>query len=201
MDMTKDSIEVLLEKLSSSAPFPGGGGASALVGALSASLGTMVGSLTVGKPKYADVEEDIKALMEKSEDLKKQLAELMNEDARAFEPLSKAYSIPKDDPSREHTLEQCLRAAAAVPMRILELSCEAAELLAEYEKKGSRIVVSDAATGAAFCQAAIKGAAVNVKVNTRLMRDRAYAEAVDRKVRALVEKYVPFTDAIAENYL
>lgn len=84
----------------------------------------MVGNYTVGKKKYAAVEADVRVLMEKAEDLRGRLLALVDQDAAAFEPLSKAYSIPKDDPQRDAVLERCLRDAAAAPMEILRLSCE-----------------------------------------------------------------------------
>ena len=91
--MTEMPLDEFLKQLASSAPVPGGGGASALVGALAISLGNMVGSLTTGKKKYADVEDDIQELNAKSEKLRLELLSLMAKDAEVFEPLSKAYEI------------------------------------------------------------------------------------------------------------
>ncbi|MDR2664773.1 MAG: cyclodeaminase/cyclohydrolase family protein, partial [Oscillospiraceae bacterium] len=86
--------------LASSSPTPGGGGAAALAGALGVALGSMVGSLTLGKKKYADVQGDIERIMESAAALRGELLALIDGDAAAFEPLSRAYGIPKDDPSR-----------------------------------------------------------------------------------------------------
>ena len=115
MDMLEMKINDFLDKLESSDAVPGGGGASALAAALGSSLGTMVGSLTVGKKKYADVEEDIKALMAEMTELSDKLAACVNKDAELFAPLAEAYSIPKDAPGRDETLEKCLRDAASAP--------------------------------------------------------------------------------------
>lgn len=175
--------------LASSAPVPGGGGAAALVGAIGVALGNMVGSLTVGKKKYADVEEDVKALMARAEDIRARLLALVDADAEAFEPLSKAYAIPKEDPSREAVMEKCLRDAAATPMAILRLSCEAIDLHREMLDKGSVIMLSDVGTGVIFCQSALLGAALNVKVNTKSMSDRDFAQAMDEETDTLVAKY------------
>ena len=123
MDMLNNSLEQFSAKLASAAPTPGGGGAAALAGALAVALGNMVGSLTVGKKKYADVEDRIKELNAASEELRGKLLAQMDEDAKAFEPLSKAYGIPKDAPGRDEELERCLHAAAEPPMNILRLSC------------------------------------------------------------------------------
>ena len=136
MELTKQSCEDFLDVLASKEPVPGGGGAAALVGAVGVALGHMVGALTVGKKKYADVQEDILALNARAEALRARLVELVEEDARAFEPLSRAYAIPKDDPTRGEVMEQCLRDAAAAPMAILRLCCQAIDLHREMLDKG-----------------------------------------------------------------
>jgi formiminotetrahydrofolate cyclodeaminase len=185
----KESCEKFTELLASPAAVPGGGGASALVGAIGIALGDMVGELTVGKKKYADVEEEIKALMVKAQDLRVRLLQCIDQDAEAFEPLSKAYGIPKDDPSRDATLEKCLHDAADAPLHIFDLSCEAIDLLKEFGAKGSKMMISDAATGVAMARAAMYGAAVNVKVNTKLMKDRSYAEAINAHIDENLDRY------------
>ena len=111
---------------------PGGGGASALVGAVGTALGAMVGNLTLGKKKYADVQEDIKQLLIKAEGLQNDMLELINKDALAFEPLSKAYGLPKDTPEQQQykaeVMENALKAASSVPYEIMEKCMEAIDL-------------------------------------------------------------------------
>lgn len=192
-------IKDFVSELSSKAPVPGGGGASALAGALGAALGNMVCSLTVGKKKYKDVEEDILKISDELVSLSESLLDCINEDAVAFEPLSLAYSIPKDDPSRQETMEKCLRDAASVPFRITELSCRAIPLLEELAEKGSRLAVSDAATGAVICRAAIMGAAANVYVNTSSMNDRGYAKDLENRTEQLVTEFCPRADSLYEH--
>ena len=189
MNTAEQTCQGFLDALASKAPVPGGGGASALVGALGAALCTMVGNYTVGKKKYADVEEDVKALMARAEDIRARLLALVDADAEAFEPLSKAYAIPKEDPSREAVMEKCLRDAAATPMAILRLICEAIDLHREMLDKGSVIMLSDVGTGVIFCQSALLRAALNVKVNTKSMSDRDFARAMDEETDTLVAKY------------
>ena len=199
MSMLEKSVTEFTEVLASKAAVPGGGGASALVGAIGIALGNMVGELTVGKKKYADVEEDVKALMVKAQDLRVRLLACVNKDAEAFEPLSKAYGIPKDDPARDEIMEKCLRDAAAAPLEILDLCCEAIELQREFADKGSVLAVSDAATGVVFCWSAMYGAAVNVKVNTKSMKDRAYADGINAHVDAQMAKYWPIAEKVYED--
>ena len=196
MELLNTTIKRFTELTASKAPVPGGGGACALVGAVGIALGNMVGEYTVGKKRYADVEEEIKDLMAKAQDLRRKFLVCIEKDAEAFEPLSRAYAIPKDAPERESVMEECLRAAAAPPFEILGLCGEALDLLAEFAEKGSAIVISDAACGAAFCRSAMQGAAVNVRINTKAMRDREYAEALDRKAGELLAHYLPLADGI-----
>ena len=197
--MLDKSVREFSEILASKAAVPGGGGASALVGALGIALGNMVGELTVGKKKYAGVEEDLRALMEKAQALRERLLDCVNRDAEAFEPLSRAYGIPKDDPDRDEIMEKCLRDAAAVPLEILDLCCEAIDLQRGFADKGSVLAISDAATGAVFCWSAMYGAAVNVKVNTKAMKDRAYADSINAHVDEQMAKYWPVAEKVYED--
>ncbi|MBE7003145.1 MAG: cyclodeaminase/cyclohydrolase family protein [Ruminococcaceae bacterium] len=199
MDLLNASVTGFTEQLASSAPVPGGGGASALVGAIGVALGDMVGELTVGKKKYADVEDELRALMARAQELRVRLLRCVEKDAEAFEPLSRAYGIPKDDPTRGEVMEKCLRDAAAVPLEIFDLCCECIELQREFAEKGSKLVVSDAATGVVFCWSAMYGAAVNVKVNTKLMQDRAYAEKINAHVDEGMAKYWPIAEKVYED--
>ena len=197
--MLNQTVTEFTEALASKAAVPGGGGASALVGAIGIALGDMVGELTVGKKKYADVEEDVKALMVRAQELRVKLLECVNKDAEAFEPLSRAYGIPKDDPTRDEVMEKCLQDAAAAPLEILDLCCEAIELQREFAAKGSVLAISDAATGVVFCQSAMYGAAVNVKVNTKPMKDREYAEKINAHVDAQLAKYKPLAEKVYQD--
>ena len=123
MTMKNSTIEEFTKMLASKTSVPGGGGACALVASIGIALGDMVGEFTVGKKKYADVEPDIISLMKKANDLRDRLLDCIEEDAIAFEPLSVAYSIPKDDPTRDEVMEKCLKDAAQVPFKILTLGC------------------------------------------------------------------------------
>jgi len=198
--MTLWSCEDFLATLASKAAVPGGGGASAMTAALGIALGNMVGSLTTGKKKYAAVEEDIQALNAKAEALRKELVDLVQADAIVFEPLSKAYGLPKtteeEKAHKAEVMEAALKAACEVPMEILRKTGEAVKLIAEYAAKGSALAISDAGVGAAFCRAALEGAALNVYINTKSMTDRAHAEACNAETAALLAEYVPMAEKI-----
>lgn len=186
MKMLEKPATQFLSELSSNAPVPGGGGASAAVGAFAAALGMMVTNLTIGKKKYADYEEEVKAVRERLEGLRDQLIDLVDADAVAFEPLSKAYSIPKDDPERDTIMENALYEASVVPMNIMETVLAAAKELEVLVEKGSKLAVSDVGVGILFAQAAIEGASLNVYINTKSMKDRERAAALDAKADAII---------------
>lgn len=196
MDMTLESCRKFVEVLASNAPAPGGGGAAALVGAVGTALGNMVGSLTVGKKKYADVEAEIIALKGKCDALQTELLDQVEADDKGFVPLAKAYGIPKDDPNRDAILEEATITACAVPMHIMELCCEAIDCIAVFAAKGSRLAVSDAGCGAVCCKAALQAASLNVFINTKSLKNRTAAGEMNAKANGMLDKYCALADEI-----
>ena len=198
MKFTEKKCEEFIEILASKSPVPGGGGASALVAAIGVALGNMVGSLTVGKKKYIEVEEEIVALKTKSNRLQKELLELVELDAAVFEPLSKAYGLPKETEEEKQAktaiMEEALKNASSVPLEIMRKCCEAILIQAEFAAKGSAIALSDAGVGAIFCKAALQGASLNVYINTEAMQDRAFAENINNETAGMVEQYSKLAD-------
>lgn len=203
MEYAKLNCTDFVDILASNAPTPGGGGAAALVGAIGTALGNMVGSLTVGKKKYAEVEDEIITLKKKCDDIQADLLSCIDEDAIAFEPLSKAYSLPKETEEEKaykaKVLEECTLKACEVPMKIMEKCCEALGAVDEFAKKGSRLAVSDAGCGAACLKAALMSASLNVFINTKSMKDRIKAEELNKKANDMLDKYGPLADEIFEN--
>ncbi len=198
MDMTMESCRKFVEVLASNEPAPGGGGAAALVGAIGTALGNMVGSLTVGKKKYADVEEEIIALKAKCDALQKDLLDQVEADEINFVPLAKAYGIPKDDPNRDTVMEEATMVACSTPVKIMELCCEAMEAIAVFAEKGSRLAVSDAGCGAVCVKAALQAASLNVFINTKTLKNREVAEALNAKCLGMLDKYGKMADEIFE---
>ena len=179
MDYARESCRDFTALLASDSPAPGGGGASALAGALGAALGEMVAALTLGKKRYAVVEEEIKAAAAELDVLRQKLLDTVMEDAEGFIPLSQAYRLPKDEPGREEKLEQATLTACAAPKKIMELACRAMELTAVMAEKGSVMAVSDAGCAAAMIKAAVDSAALNVYINTKSLKDRSEAERLN----------------------
>ena len=196
MSFSDMSVREFTEVLASRAAVPGGGGASALVGAVGVALGSMVGNLTTGKKKYADFEEELSVIMEKAEGLRSELLRLIDADAEAFEPLSRAYGIPKDDPSRQETMEDALKLACTVPMDIMRTVCRVIELHVVLGEKGSVLALSDVGVGVACCRAALVGASLNVFINTKSMTDREYAAKTEAEADAMLDKYCAIADEV-----
>jgi formiminotetrahydrofolate cyclodeaminase len=200
--MLNQSCLNFIEMLASKSPVPGGGGASALVGSIGMALGSMVGNLTTGKKKYADVEEDIQVLLKKSEALIRKFNQLVQEDAAVFEPLSKAYGLPSDTEAerleKEKVLQLALVKATKVPLEIAECSLAAIHLMEQYAKKGSRLVVSDAGVGAIFCKAALQGAKLNILINLKLMKDEELKKKFSDRMAVIEDEGLKLADQIYE---
>ena len=185
-----------LDELSSSAPVPGGGGASALIGAIGCALCSMVANLTTGKKKYVQYQERIYELLPFLENMRGALMEDIKLDADAFYPLSQAYSIPKDAPDRDKIMEEALLMASNAPMKIIEDVSKLVPVLEELEVIGSRLAISDVAVAAAACSAALKGAVMNIYINTKSMKNREVAEAMNQKAKELVGDGTARCDAV-----
>ncbi len=197
----ENSLHGFISALASKEPVPGGGGASALLGAIGAALCSMVANLTVGKKKYAQYQEDMENMLKRAETASKRLLLLIDEDAEAFAPLAAAYGIPKDEPGRDERLEGALRAACAVPMKIMKVVREVVELAEEAASKGSKLVLSDAAVAAAACRGALTGAAMNVFINTGLMKNRKFAAEINAEASLILKSECDRCDKICRDIL
>lgn len=172
------------EELAGKAAVPGGGSVAALAGSLGASLASMAANLTSGKKKYAEYQEAIDRLLPAAQALRQDFLALMDKDAEAFLPLSKAYGIPKEDPNRDAVMEEALRAASAAPVEVLEKTLVLTDLLEELVEKCSALVISDVGVAASCCKCAAESALLNVRINTKMMKNRAAAEAMDARAEA-----------------
>ncbi|QOY59957.1 cyclodeaminase/cyclohydrolase family protein [Thermophilibacter immobilis] len=179
-------------------PTPGGGGAAALVGSLAAALCSMVGSYTTGKRRYADVESDVARMRGELDDARASLLDLVEADAVAFEPLSVAYGVPREDPTRARTLEEATESATEPPLQVMRQVCHVIELLEEMGQKGSRALLSDVGCGALLARAALEAASLNVFVNTHDATDRAWAARIEAACDEMLACYVPRAQTVAE---
>jgi len=193
MKFSEKSCEGFVEVLASKEPVPGGGGAAALCGAVGTALGNMVGSLTVGKKKYADVETEILDMKKECFSLQEELLALIDEDAEGFEPLSRAYSLPsqtkEEQDYKASVIEACSKEAAKVPLKIMECCSEGIKLAERFSQIGSKLAVSDAGCAAAVLKGALEAAALNIFINTRSMADREFAGSMNDKAEAILDEY------------
>ncbi|MDR0817717.1 MAG: cyclodeaminase/cyclohydrolase family protein [Clostridiales Family XIII bacterium] len=200
MNLIENDVAEFVFQLSGRAPTPGGGGASALAGALGIALGGMVANLTIGKPNYANEEDEIKRLKVAAYRVQKELLGLIQKDADAFGPLAGAYRMPKsteeEKREKERVTDAALRDAAEAPLSIMERCAEAIELLEGLAIRGNRLAVSDAGCGVILAKAAMQSAWLNVTVNTVSIKDAAYAERLNDKGRALLDEYLPRADKL-----
>ena len=201
-DMTMDNF---LAVLSSSEPVPGGGGACGYVAAVGMSLGNMVLALTTGKKKYAEYHEEFDVLIVKSTDLTKKLAEWMDKDSESFKPLAAAYFLPKHTEEqikeREAIMAKALVTASEAPLSMMELILEAMKLIDRISVIGSRIAISDAGVGITMCEPAMKGASLNVFINTKLMKDTDVADDMNTRTDELIIRGNQMADEVYDRVM
>lgn len=189
-----------IDELASSAPTPGGGGASAYCGALASALASMVANLTVGKKKYVDVEADMIVMLEKLATVRERLLELVEEDAEAFKPLAAAYRMPKSTPEEEAAKNAALQAALAdaceVPLEIMRTCARVVEMSEFLAQHGSRLALSDVGVGALFAKAALNGASLNVFANVVSMDDKERAGAYRHEAITLMNVWSERADMV-----
>ncbi|MDQ3855662.1 MAG: glutamate formimidoyltransferase [Chloroflexota bacterium] len=194
----KMTLDEFIDDLASSSPAPGGGAASALVGCLAAALSSMVSNLTIGRPRYADVDLELRDAPAHSEQLRARLRHLMDDDEQAYSELMNRYRLPRETEEqvahRQAAIEAGLRAAAEVPLSIARTCLELLETVATVADKGNANAVSDAGAAAILAQAAARASLLNVRTNAGLMKDRAAAanyvrqmEEVERTVNAAAD--------------
>ena len=188
--ITDYSCHEFAGKLAAKVSVPGGGGAAALVGALSMALCSMAGNFTTGKKKYAQYEEELQAILKEAEDIRTRLLDLVEEDAKMFEPLSVAYSIPKEDPQRVEKLEKATLDAIVPPLEMMRQIKRVIELLERMKEIGSVIMISDVGCGAALAGAALKSASLNVFINTKSLQDRDKANSFEQEADSILDEYV-----------
>ena len=188
--LNQNTLPGFIADLSSKEPVPGGGGASALIGAVGVALCSMVANLTTGKKKYAAYQADIEKIISRASVSVTKLLSLIEKDAEVFQPLSAAYGIPKDDPRRDEILENALVAASSVPMEILKEMASIIDIIEQLSVKGPKLAVSDVGVSASACRSAIEGAIMNIYINTKLMKKRDYAMRLNQEADAIFQDSV-----------
>ncbi|WP_449288916.1 methenyltetrahydrofolate cyclohydrolase [Methyloligella solikamskensis] len=189
-EIKDSSIETFLEELASHAATPGGGSAAAIMGAMGAALISMVCNLTIGKKKYAEVEDEMKAVLEKSESLRVALTGMIADDVMAFDQVMGAYGMPKETDeekeARSEALQAALKTATDVPLRCCKVSREVIDLAQLVSDKGNLNVISDAGVAVLAGNAALRSAALNVLTNAKMIKDKDFAQAKLKELEELL---------------
>lgn len=201
MQELDERMERFLTELASKAPIPGGGGAAALMGSLAAALGSMVGNLTTGKKKYEQHQQDIERILSVLQDSLWEIYEYIEKDAQAFEPLAKAYKIPRDQPGKEELMEEVTLQAAKVPLDLTKKLYGIIPLLEELEVKGSRLAISDVAVAASCLASALESGVMNIYINTRSLKNRKLAEEINEEAKRMSSEGVLRCKKIYERIL
>jgi formiminotetrahydrofolate cyclodeaminase len=179
--ITDSTIEAFLDGLASQSATPGGGSAAAIMGAKGAALVSMVCHLTIGKKKYADVEAEMKAMLVKSEALRRALTGMVQDDVKAFDQVMGAYGMAKETDAekaaRGEAIQAALKLATDVPLNCCRAARAVIDLGAKAAEKGNLNVISDAGVAVLAAYAALRSAALNVYTNTKMITDRGFAAA------------------------
>ncbi|MEK7671467.1 MAG: cyclodeaminase/cyclohydrolase family protein [Bacteroidota bacterium] len=188
---TKKSLNGFLDELASSSPAPGGGSVAALAGALGAALTSMVCNLTIGKKKYAGVEEDMKKILKESEELRARFTLLIDQDADAFNKVMEAFSLPKDDESqqalRDAAITAATKEATMVPLEVMKHCIDALALAQNIAANGNKNSVSDAGVSALMLHAACESAALNVRINLNALSDSEFVNWKTEEVISILK--------------
>lgn len=203
MTMADKSCSYFLDVLASKAPVPGGGGAAAMGGAIGMALSNMVGNLTVGKKKFADVEDEVKDLLDQGYKIIEELKVLVDKDAEVFEPLSKAYGLPKDTAEeaahKAKVLEECSKEACSVPMEIMRKSYAGIKIHERMGQIGTKLAISDVGCGVAFLKAALVSGQLNVLINLGAIKDEQFIKETVAEMDHLVEEGSKIADETLKN--
>ena len=183
------SVKGFLSELASSSPAPGGGSVAALAGSLGAALSSMVCNLTVGKEKYADVQNEIKDALKKSEQLRKELIRLIDKDTEAFNDVMKAFKMPKDTEEqkkkRSRAIQEGYKTAADVPLETAKTCEKILDVAMVVAEKGNQSSITDAAVSAIMAQAGVKSAILNVKINLGSIKDEMFVKKISSELDKL----------------
>lgn len=198
---TSKTVDQFLDELASSAPVPGGGSGAALGGALAAGLLSMVCNLTIGKKGYEDVDQDLKEILTRSEEIRAELPDLLQGDTEVYSAVMAAYRLPRKTPeqkaARQEAMQGALKNAAAVPLRIAERCAEIVDLCVPASQKGNKWAISDAGVAVVLAEASMCGALLNVEINMASIEDAGYVA----KLRSEVDEVTAGKAALKEKVM
>ena len=198
--MKNMTIQQFAMQTASNEPVPGGGSFPALAGSLAAALTEMVAGLTIGKKKYAEAEEEMKAAIEAMQPVRDQLLEDIKRDSESFDQYMQALTLPKDTEeekaARTEAMQNGLKAAVAVPLSVAKAACSILPYAETMVTKGNKTAVTDALVAAMMARTAVLGAGFNVKINLESIKDPEYVESIGKEVAELEKKAVEMENRI-----
>lgn len=189
MKLTELTVNGFLEKTYGSDPVPGGGSISALCGALAASLGQMVTALTIGRKKYADVEDDMLRLAPEMEEARNKFVSFIDEDAAAYQVVFDAFKLPKDTEeekaARKVAIRKATLVAAMVPLEVAKTAVGIMDSIQEIAVKGNKNAITDCCVAMMCARTAAFGAILNVRINLAGLDDKETALRIEEECMAL----------------
>jgi len=200
MMLTELKIDQFLQELASSSPAPGGGSVAALSGCLGAALVAMVCRLTVDKPKYAEVSEELRGILSEAEQLRQRLEGLVERDTEAFNSVMAAFRLPKETEEqrseRSSAIQEATRRATEVPLEVLSVSARVLELSQVVAAKGNVNSVSDAGVAAEMARAGARGAALNVQINLGGLQDESFVTDTRESMSAITNRIITLYSSV-----
>jgi methenyltetrahydrofolate cyclohydrolase len=192
IDIRSQTIGDFLDELASGNATPGGGAGSALAGAMGAALLSMVANLTIGRKKYAEVEEEMKGLLERTEAIREEMANLAQLDAHVFERVMGAYRMPREtetqQSARKAAIENMLMDATQVPLKVAVQAAELFDIAPVLAEKGNTNAVSDVGAGLLLADAALHAALLNVDINLGLLENEEFKSNIRERVSTLLQE-------------
>jgi methenyltetrahydrofolate cyclohydrolase len=189
--LVKQNIKMFLDELASSSPAPGGGSVAALSGALGAALSSMVCNLTRGKQGYETVQDEITELLQKSEELRQDLTDLIDKDTDAFNEVMKALKLPKETEEqkaqRKNAVQTALKKAAEIPLETARKCLQILDVSRVVTEKGNKNSITDAGVSALLAQTGVQAAMLNVRINLSSIKDEDYVTQVTTELQELLQ--------------
>lgn len=192
--MKNMTIQEFAMQTASNEPVPGGGSISALAGSLAAALTEMVAGLTIGKKKYAEAEEEMKAAIEVMRPVRDQLLDDIKRDSESFDQYMQALALPKETEeekaARTEAMQNGLKAAVEVPLSVAKAACGILPYAETMVVKGNRTAVTDALVATMMARTAVLGAGFNVKINLESIKDQEYVDKIGKEVEDLEKQAI-----------
>jgi formiminotetrahydrofolate cyclodeaminase len=196
-------VQKYLDDAAAKLPTPGGGSIAAMVGALGASMSSMVANFTIGKKKYAGVQDEVESLLGKAESERKKLAELVDADVAAYSTVSTAYGMPKETDeekrARSAAIKDACRVAMSAPMDAARSCAEVASVCERLIEIGNKNLITDVGVSVLAADAALKAAALNVEINLGSIGDEEFAAKTREELNALLERVAAIEAAVMDD--